>query len=279
MQEAKIYNQMDDEIDLRELWKTIVKRKKMIVLVTGLVTCGAIIYALVKTPIYEVKAVVDIGSYSNVLLEPSVTLVKKVEVKYIDNRDKEKKTELTKVSLLKGSTDLVELVVSAPSNEEAIQEVSTIVNEIKQRHEERLEDYLSLIHQKIDNLQGQKDELEGEKKELNDFIIHKTHSIDKILKDNPAVAAVYTIELNSKASELSDLKQKIYTINNQLNDLFLTLSPNNIQHTDMLGKVTQNKYPIKPRKTLIVAVAMVTGLILSIFLAFFLEFIGKNEHE
>ena len=109
--------------------------------------------------------------------------------------------------------------------------------------------------------------------------MHKTQSIDQILKDNPAVAAVYTIELNSKASELSDLKQNIYAINNQLNDLALTLSPNNIQHTAMLGKATTNKYPIKPKKTLIVAVAMVTGLILSLFLAFFLEFIGKNEDE
>ncbi|HIP11291.1 MAG TPA: chain-length determining protein, partial [Arcobacter sp.] len=40
----------EDEIDLKELWKTIVKRKIFIFLFTTIVTVLAIIWALTRTP-------------------------------------------------------------------------------------------------------------------------------------------------------------------------------------------------------------------------------------
>ena len=49
----------EDEIDLRELFKTIWKNKKFIIIFTTIVTIFAIIYALVKTPIYEAKVIIE----------------------------------------------------------------------------------------------------------------------------------------------------------------------------------------------------------------------------
>jgi len=64
MQETNKQNlQNKDEIDLRELFNTIAKNKKIIFLVTFIITALAIIYAYSKTPIYEVKALIEIGSY------------------------------------------------------------------------------------------------------------------------------------------------------------------------------------------------------------------------
>ena len=54
----------EDEIDLRELFLTIWRKKVFIVLLTFIVTILASIYAFMKTPIYVVKVVIDVGSFN-----------------------------------------------------------------------------------------------------------------------------------------------------------------------------------------------------------------------
>lgn len=269
----------DDEIDLRELWQTLVKRKTLIGIVTCFVTISATIFAFVQTPLYKVKTVVDIGFYRSSLLEEPANLVKRVEIKYINNENKEATTRLDTVMQIKGAKDLVELTAIAPSNEEAKSLLNTIVEDIKNRHHQLLQSYVGSVQAKIQNLENQKKDLEAEQQQLAQEIAYKAANIDRIIKDNPAVAAVYTIELNSKATEFSALKDKIFTLNNQLSDLSLAISSNNIQDTNMMDKMTFDDSPAKPKKKLIVTVAFVSGIILSIFLAFFLELIGKDRHE
>ncbi len=281
-QDVKTYQ--EDEIDLREVWRTIVKRKIFIGAVTLGITVGATIYAFSKEPIYEVKTVFEIGSYSNsnsnsVLIESPLSLVKRLEIMHIVNNDTKDKGYLQTAELVKGSLNLVEIAVRAPSNEEGIVKTNKIIDEVYKRHQEFLESYVALMKDKMKNLEQQREELLGEKKALGDYIQVKMDNIDKILKDNPAVAAVYTIDLNTKASQLSELKDKIYKIHNQLNDLSIAMSPNNLKPTQIMGAISKKDYPIAPKKSLIVAVSFVTGLILSIFLVFFLEFIGKKNDE
>lgn len=53
----------EDEIDLRELLRTIIRYKKFIVVITVCVTLFAVVYSFLKTPIYEVKVLLEIGDY------------------------------------------------------------------------------------------------------------------------------------------------------------------------------------------------------------------------
>ena len=53
----------EDEIDLKELFKTIWAKKIFIVIFTLVVTILAGFYAYIKTPIYEAKGLVEIGEY------------------------------------------------------------------------------------------------------------------------------------------------------------------------------------------------------------------------
>src|SRR5690554_6052688 len=54
----------DDEIDLRELFLTLWEKKVFIILFTLVITVLATVYAYIKTPIYEAKALVEIGEYT-----------------------------------------------------------------------------------------------------------------------------------------------------------------------------------------------------------------------
>lgn len=50
------YNTSNDEIDLRELVRTLIRRKKTILLVASLVLLASIAYAFLATPVYKAKA-------------------------------------------------------------------------------------------------------------------------------------------------------------------------------------------------------------------------------
>lgn len=270
----------NDEIDLRELWLTVVKHKKFIGLMTSCVTILAVVFVFMKTPIYEIKAILEIGFFNtSTFFETPTNLVKKLEQNYIDNQgESQEKTLLTKVSLVKGSINLVELVVEAQSNNEALAKLLFIEEDVKQKHKQIIESYLNQINIKISNLKAQKEDLLQEKEKLNEFIHTKTNLIDKILKDNAAVAAVYSIELNNKTLELTELKNKIYTLNSQISDLEILLAPSSLKETSILGEITKSDKPVKPKKALLVVVSFVTGLILSTFLVFIIEMFRKQNN-
>jgi LPS O-antigen subunit length determinant protein (WzzB/FepE family) len=268
----------EDEIDLRELWQTLVNSKKLIVAVTLGITLLATIYAFIKTPLFEAKAVLEIGSSGNTLLEDPLTLVKRVEIKYIVNSDVNTTEELQKVAVVKGAKNLIELSVVALSNQQAESYLTKIVEDVKQRHHELLQSSLTQLKTKITNLEEQKAELIQEKQDLMAYITKKSETIDKIIKENPSLAAIYTIEINNKASELANIKNRIYGLNSQLSDLYFAISENNIKPTKIVDAIMTDDFPIKPKKKLMIMVAFVTGLILSIFLAFIISFIQKQKN-
>ena len=59
----------------------------------------------------------------------------------------------------------------------------------------------------------------------------------------------------------------------------LSMQSHNYHNTKVIGNIISQDTPVKPKKKLIVVVAFITGLMLSIFLAFFLAFIGGMKKE
>ena len=78
---------------------------------------------------------------------------------------------------------------------------------------------------------------------------------------------------------LVELPQTKIKLQQQIKQLQFNISSENIQNYQVVGKYIVYDYPVKPKKKLIVIVAFITGLILSIFLVFFLEFISKSKED
>ncbi|MCP3933478.1 MAG: hypothetical protein GY705_30785, partial [Bacteroidetes bacterium] len=68
------YNPQEDEISLIELWNVLSKRKYTILLVTAIVTIGAMLYALSAPSVYEAKVV---------FLPPSVSEIQALNIQYV----------------------------------------------------------------------------------------------------------------------------------------------------------------------------------------------------
>ncbi len=91
---------------------------------------------------------------------------------------------------------------------------------------------------------------------------------------------ILTSTLPSLGRKLDELKQiNLASFHEKYKLIKLSMQPHNYYNTAIIGEIiTQNK-PVKPKKKLIVIVAFITGLMLSVFLAFFLEFIGGMKKE
>lgn len=370
----------EDEINLRELWKTLMKRKMLILVITGLVTVAAVAYALIAQPIYGVKSNIEIGYIGQTinketgvrtkyLVSSAESLVKILNIVF-NTKDKLKTeddflSKISSISTNKKLLEFIELKTEAISNEEALKKNKEVVGYIQELHQPEIDQYLANTKNSIENtrraivnidtfeiknvqeqirlLKTQKtvqiDEkikflqevklksiqakLEFYTKKLNEYIkaIDKLHKKKQVSTDAEFIGSMQMINYQnlilSSQDKIEDLKlekQKIETVTiinlkrekenilnetirklqhqidvdlankkiqlaEQIEKLEYSMSEQNVQNSKVIGDYVIKDYPVKPKKKLIVVVAFITGLMLSVFLAFFLEFIQAGRKE
>ncbi|WP_151948835.1 Wzz/FepE/Etk N-terminal domain-containing protein [Aliarcobacter butzleri] len=303
----------EDEIDLRELFKTIWARRFFVIAFTLVVTVLAAVYAYTKTPIYEAKALIELGEYkidrkTKNSVDDVADLEKKLSTIYVDMEKnlKDRTSEITSITVAKGLKNFLEIKSEAISNEEAKNEILKVLTFVQSEHEKILDDIkkekelelknidleisdiksrtVALIDRKLENNIKTLENLQEQLK----FVDENLKKIDSL---NPSLAAlklmekkdittsintltVQNFELESKKDEL--LTTTLYKLDESRKKVELLLLPHNYKNTQIVGEIMTNDFPAKPKKSLIVAVAFVTGFILSIFLVFLINFIRKN---
>lgn len=316
MNNTNNYAVQEDEIDLRELFKTLVKHKVKIVLITLVVTIGAIVYALMVPKTYEAKAILRIGEYKiatsndKVVVSDANELSKELEIIYIEilknENDKEAKTE--KIQVLKNQKNFLEITTNGYSNKEAEVELQKVIDYVQQKHKKILDDVKYLNETKAKQIKGKLMLLKTKtlpalqekiSRYKEDLAVYEANFLDvqsnlKKIKDlNPTLATIQINEQRYLADIIIKIKDSLESFEDQKNNievieiekleeelkaLKVLMEPYNYKNTEVVGAIMTNDYPIKPKKSLIVVVAFVTGLILSIFFVFLLEFI-RNEKE
>ncbi len=145
----------EDEIDLRELFGIIARKKILIATITSVITLGAIFYAYSKTPIYEVKSNIQVGFIDEILIDEPDTLVKKLNIIFnvedkISTKD-EYVSEVTSISTNKNLKNFIEIKTEAISNEEALKKNQKVVTYVKKSYRPKIEQYVQDIKNEIEN--------------------------------------------------------------------------------------------------------------------------------
>lgn len=314
-----VHTKQEDEIDLRELFKTIMQYKKFIVVMTTSITLLAVVYSFLKTPIYEAKALIEIGDYkadnnnnnNKILLDSSSQLEKKLTTIFIDmvKDEKNKQFEINSIIIPKGLTNFLEIKSEGVSNKRAQEGIEKIVFHIQQEHQKILDDVkqrrefeLKNINMQIQDIQDKTvslldKKIELQKKNLED-LRSQLASINENLKNlqslNPSLAALKLMEKRDISNAIINVTTQLFDMESQRNELLTTtiyklqeskklletlLLPHNYKNTLVVGQIIQHDQPVKPKKTLIVLVACVTGFILSIFIVFLLQMFRSPKNE
>ena len=313
----------EDEIDLRELFKTIWDKKVFIILVTLIITVLAGVYAYSKTPIYEAKALIEIGDYTTttrngigdnqltqstkVIIDDASQLEKKLNAIFIDmlKNDNNKGSEITSITVSKGMKNYLEIKSEAISNDDAKKEIEKVLFFIQANHTKILDDIKKQKELELKNIDLQISDIklrtvsmidrkiENDTQTLKD-LAEQLQLINENLKSiqslNPSLAALKLMEKRDITSELNNINIQLFELESKKDELLTTsiykleenrkilelqLLPHNYKNTQIVGEIILNDYPVKPKKSLIIVVAFVTGFILSIFIVFFLQFIRK----
>ena len=143
MQENKILN--EDEIDLRELFKTIWDKRFFIIIFTFIITLISFIYVLLKnpTPVYEGKIYFEMGemkgeTYGSKLIENTNDLASLINITFNENPSFSKE-ENPNALLKKDTTKILEITYFGENKD-------NIKNKL-----EKIKEFIMVRHQKLSN--------------------------------------------------------------------------------------------------------------------------------
>ncbi|MGC8925063.1 MAG: Wzz/FepE/Etk N-terminal domain-containing protein [Calditerrivibrio sp.] len=252
----------EDEIDLKDLIKTIMKRKYFIITFTMIITLLAAIYAFLKTPIYEINSNLKVGYIINSnSIEPK-TMIEYIKGNFDNSKNENKKFPQVDADIIKQTNDLINIKIRAFSNDEALAYLDKILDYIHKEEDKKISFYKENIKSQIKLLEIQITEIE-----------QQINALENQLKTTKNPLLFQILLSHTKDYQIKILENKL-----KITDLNFQLSPLRITKTDTIGKVLTYKNPKKPNKILIITVAFVTGIFLSIFIIFFIDF-AKNFKE
>ena len=272
----------ENTIDLRELFAVLKRRKKMIAGVTGVLTILALVYAFfVAKPVYEVKTMIEVGQIDKKPIDNVHNIQQKLSYEYQVNV-KGKKIELPRVkaiSIPKKSNSIFSLTVHSNTNDEGVQYIQTVINKIETDYKEKTDAYIENQKELIELTQGDIKENTASLTQMKQELDKYSQKIISLKSEDAALAGIYALQIGQKQTQLQDLKKYISELKAKEQELKLSITPLKMKPTHIVGEIETLEKSIKPKKKLIVVVAFITGLMLSVFLAFFLEFIGSARKQ
>lgn len=275
---VNVYQPDYDEIDLRDIIIVIWRRRKTILSIFLVTVIAATAFAFLQKPEYKMSSTISLGNYNSniyrnpagakeVLLSDNVLMevIKQLnlDVKPTEYRDFKKQISVDVVK----DTSFVQISVQETDRElgkKIIEEMIAIYTELS------LKDYSNhekLITQQLATVNKQIKEKEEELSLAKQFIttLEKDPGIDETKKE---------IRTNEVYNYLREIDNQRIT----LLDRYLSLQKEKdaLEHVKVINPVRIPQYPVAPQKKLIVAIAMVLGLMMGLFIAFIQDYFKRN---
>jgi capsular polysaccharide biosynthesis protein len=234
----------EDEINLIEFWKILVSSKVLIATITLIVTIIASVHIFTVTPIYEAKALVEIGNYRTtshtsdkgdivrVPIDSAPELIKKLEVIFMEFNDDKlgSNTTISSLTAFKGMNNFIEIKSESSSNDLAVEKIEEVVKYIKQLHKNFISEIKIIMNNEANNIN----------------------------------------KLGSDFNSLNILQQlRALGVSGFLGYEF--------RNSTLVGEIRTKDYPIKPNKREFIIITFIASLILSIFLAFIMNIIRNAK--
>lgn len=270
----------EDEIDLAELLGVLIRRKWTIIFTMAVAVVAAVVFILVTPSQYEIKA----------LVKPGVKGLRAQDLKFLLEQ-----TAYEPVLYKKYSRDLPKVTISLGRQTSIL--ILKTYHHNPNTGKSLLKDLLDIIDRKgrsIDVVAMKKAEIMvekssiereldtlSEKKQKTDDIIERLKQLRKQLENKGGNGeALFNIEKEMAALET----ERDIEIPKQKKNLQAKLNEANYR-LDILTsvKIIQPPYssttPVKPKKKLVLALALVGSFFLGIFLAFMKEFWENNKEK
>ena len=261
----------EDTIELIDYLRVIWKRKILIIVGTLVCMVAAGVVSLWLPEIYRAEALISIGKTvisPSPSLSPSLApfdtpdnLAKSIPAEYGLN-DEEASKYFLKAEEVR-ETSLVKVALEGPDRRRVEELLQRVVNRLIDAHLRKSESSIQPYRILIGGLETdikviKKDMVESEAK------LKKMHT-EKV---DPVAVAMVQNNLWRRKANLRNIQEEFLLYRTFVDSL-------KEYKTEMIGGVKAKKSPVKPKKKLIVLMAGVVGLMMSLFTAFFIEYLGN----
>ena len=258
----------DQEIDLVDLWLVLRRRRALFFGMVLAALAIAIALIIFMPPVYESRAVLQIGQVGGVgkesgamPVEPPGILVERLNEEYRVNDKSEGEREfplIASVTLNKGQQNIVTITARAHSVDDAQRYLATVVGKVQREHEQWLQEAVKQQHTRLDVLGNRMTLSHQHMEALND-------SIARLKVSDPLQAAVLLQEKSKFLQELPSMEQEQALLN-------LSLSRLQTLPTRFLREPTTPISPERPRPVLYLSLALIIGIMLGAMAVFIAEF-------
>lgn len=242
MEQNKII--IEDEIDLKELFSVIWQQKIFVISFTLLITILSIIYVYTKTPIYEVKSIMEIGFLENKVIDDPAVIEQKLNIIFgVEDKNTNSNPEKGIITSIKKDKDVknfIEIKTEAVSNDIALAKNKEVLELTKQLYNNKIEQFKTFSNNDIVNIQREIDYVNNVeiKNILSQINILKEQEIFKInreienLKNQNLKTANNEIDFlkNEKLKKLNEkisfYKNNLEKFDKEINELNKTISIN-----------------------------------------------------
>jgi uncharacterized protein involved in exopolysaccharide biosynthesis len=284
-----IRTKRDDEVDFFELFRMIWDKRILIVSLTTVFAVVFFLIASLKTDIYEVKAVIEVGSFVNLdeestsreSIEHVGSLVNKLHFIYNSSIAKKELTRLDKVQLFSGTDSLVELTVHSSSNVLATSFINKILNDTKQRHDIYLANYRENLDKELELLESKYQGYIEDKNRILQSRGLRNKRISSLINMNNDIAAVYSLNLVSQSDglQLQAVGESIYQTEKNILNIGQRLKPHSLKETMIIGSPMIHESPIKPDRILHVMLGALIGMVVSLLLVIIISLVEKYKNQ
>ena len=255
---------------------TLTRRPRLILGITAFMTLCAILYAFViATPIYEAQAMIQVGKINGNLVEPIKSTREKLAFTHqLDSWGDSKKLPLVSSAVVvAGQTDLLLIKTIGLSNEDAVKLLHTKADALIKRQNKDVEKAQKAYKTTIKNSEFQLKSAQTSIKELRRNIADYDRKVLELNKNDVALLGTYFLELWKIRANIEKNQQWIGSASHHLDRARLMLV--DTKSPQLVDKILTSDKPAKPRKALIVTVGFVSGLLLSLLIVFFLDFLHE----
>lgn len=270
-----------DVIDIKEVFQILSARKKLIWLSTLLFVLVSMMYVFTVKPVYQVQAMIEMGkleagTQDEKSLDNVVDIKQKLE--YIYGVKSKKKRDLPKVKsigLNKHAKNVFSIMVEGHSNEDAKAFVDEIIRKIEKEYSDQIASYIDTQKELISLMQTDIKVAERNLKKIDTTLTDYSQKIMNLTTADAALAGIYTIQISQNQTQSQELQATISALKAKVYSLKLMMTPLRIKKTHIIGEMEVLDTPVRPKKALIIVISFIAGLLFSIFLVFFLNFIAE----
>lgn len=254
---------MEDEINLMDYVKVILKRKLLILIIFLVAVLAAGVYSFLATKIYEIDTSLEIGRIGKETLEAPTQLVEKINSGVYNAAIKEKLSLKGFPGIIASSpkgTSLVLIEMESSQPQEAKNVLASLNELVLEDHQEKIKTKKELLEEDIERQKTKVVSLEKEKETLEE----KVNALQKTLVYDQTPGTQFALfdtkeKLEGKIQEIENLYLRINSQERALEDY---------EPTKVIKNPLISSGPIKPKIKLNILVAAVLGLFVGVLAAF-----------